>query len=412
MDEKKIKKSFQNIKEDIDNIKLSISEILIKLQSKKKFELEDSSENNFGKFFTSKVLVNEEMREAVNNVFNSGIFTSGEKVKEFEMKFSKHYGVKHAISVINGTIAIELVLKSLGIGKNDEVIVPSHTAIPTVEPVLHVGAKPVFVDILEDNYNINPLEVEKAITKKTKAVILVHLYGNPANLYELIKICEKRKIFLIEDCAQANGSRYNNSHVGTFGIAGCFSFYPTKNMTVCGEGGMIITNDDEVAKKAKMMSNHGEDGKFNHVILGNNYRLAEIPSAIGIKQLEMLESFIDRRREIAKIYDEEFKNNEKIILPKETENYKHSYHLYVIRVKKEIRDELIDRLKKENIFLGIHYPVPVHKQPIIKKLINSPKLKITEKIVKEIISLPIYPSLKNDDVKMIARKINNLVNIL
>lgn len=410
MDEKKIINSFKNIKQDINAINLTIIEILTELKNSRNIRSMASSGENSGKIFTSKVFVNEEMKKTVNEVFDSGIFTSGEKGKEFEKKFSEYCGVKNSVAVINGTVAIELVLRSLGIGKGDEIIVPSHTTMPTVEPVLHVGAKPVFVDCLEDTYDINPDEILKNINKKTKAVIAVHLYGNPANLDKLVEICEKKKIFLIEDCAQAHGSRYNGKHVGTFGIAGCFSFYPTKNLTVCGEGGMIITNNDDIAKSVRMMSNHGEEGRYNHVILGNNYRLSEMHSAIGIKQLEMLESFIDRRRQIAKIYSEGLSGVKGLILPTETQNAKHSYHLYVIRVDKSIRDKIINELAKDNIFAGIHYPTPVHQQPVIKKKMNSPKLKVTEKIVKEIISLPIYPLLKDEEAEMISEKIKKIIN--
>lgn len=412
MKDDRIKNSFQNIKRDINEIKIDLNEILDKLKYKKDIQSEAFVEDNSGKIFTSKVSVTEEMRESVNEVFDSGIFSNGERAKEFEKKFSEYCGIKHAIAVSNGTVSIELILRSLGIGKGDEIIVPSHTTMPTVEPVLHIGAKPVFVDSLESNYNINPEEVLKKITNKTKAVIAVHLYGNPADLNELTDTCEKKKIYLIEDCAQAHGSRYNGRHVGTFGIAGSFSFYPTKNLTVCGEGGMVITNNDDIAKKVRMIANHGEEGRYNHVILGGNYRLSEIHSAIGIKQLEMLESFVERRRQIARIYDEAFKNNGKIILPEETKNSKHSYHLYVIRVKKEIRDKIIKKMKEKNIFLGIHYPKPLHQQPIIKEIIKPSKLKITEKIVKEIISLPIYPSLKDWEAKMIAENINRLTKNL
>ncbi len=364
---------------------------------------------NEKKIFTSKVFINKGMKDVVNEVFDSGIFTLGEKTKEFEKKFSEYCGTKHAIAVSNGTVAIELVLRSLGIKEGDEVIVPSHTTIPTVEPVLAVGATPVFAEISEKSYILNPLEIEKLITKKTKAAIVVHIYGNSGDLDSLKKICDTHGIFLIEDCAQAHGTRYNGKQVGSFGIAGCFSFYPTKNMTVCGEGGMIITNDDRIAKMSSMLRNHGEDGRYNHVIPANNYRLSEIHCAIGIKQLELLEDFVEKRRKIAKIYDDAFRNNKKIIIPSETENSKHSYHLYVIRVPFEERKKIIDEMAGENIFLGIHYPVPVHLQPAIKKIMTVPKLEITEKISEEILSLPIYPLLEEQDALMIAEKINKII---
>lgn len=362
------------------------------------------------KIYTSKVFINEEMRRAVNDVFESGVFSNGDKAKEFEKNFSQIWGTKHAIAVNNGTVAIEIVLRCLGIKEGDEIIVPSHTTMPTIEPVLHLGAKPVFVDIIERTYVLNPIEVEKAITKNTKAVIAVNLYGNSADLNSLKEICDRNKIHLIEDCAQSHGTKYNGKHAGTFGIAGCFSFYPTKNLTVCGEGGMIITNDDEIARIARTIRSHGEEGRYNHVMLGNNYRLSEIHCAIGIEQLKLLDFFVKRRREIADIYNRVFSENRNIIIPKETENASHSFHLYVIRVDKNMREKIIQELAKENIFLGIHYPKPAHLQEVIRKRMYTPILPITEKIVSEIISLPIYPDLKNEDAQMIAEKIKKITD--
>lgn len=373
-----------------------------------KIEFKMDNRENSRKIFTSKVFINDDMKKAVNEVFDSGVFTMGEKVKEFEKKFAEYCGTKHAIAVSDGTIAIEIVLRSLGIKEGDEVIVPSHTTMPTVEPILNLNAKPVFVDVLEETYVLNPKEVEKFITGKTKAVLAVHLYGNSADLNSLKEICDRHKIYLIEDCAQAHGTKFDGKNVGTFGIAGCFSFYPTKNMTVCGEGGMIITNDDYLAENVRMLRNHGEKERYNHVILGGNYRLSEIPCAIGIEQLKLLDYFIQRRREIAEIYNGSLRNNPKIIIPSESKNSKHSYYLYVIRVPSEIRKKIIEEMAKENIFLGIHYPTPVHKQPIIRKIMDVPYLDITEKIVKGIISLPIYPLLKNEEAEMIAEKINRI----
>jgi len=361
------------------------------------------------KIFTSKVFVNDEMKKAVNEVFDSGIFTNGKKTEEFEKKFTDYCGAKHAIAVNNGTVAIEIVLRCLGIGNGDEVVVPSHTTMPTVEPIFYVNAKPIFVDVLENTLCLNPLEVEKAITSKTKAILAVHLYGNSADLNSLKEICDKHKIFLIEDCAQAHGTLYNGKHVGTFGIAGCFSFYPTKNLTVCGEGGMIVTNDDELAKTARMIRSHGEEGRYNHILLGGNHRLSEIHCAIGLEQLKLLDSFVERRRELAEIYNNTLKNFPGIILPKETHHAKHSYHLYVIRANQDIRKRIIDEMAKDNVLLGIHYPIPVHKQSIVRKMMEIPKLEITEKIVDEIISLPIYPLLKDGEAVTIAEKIKRII---
>ena len=410
MDEERLKKSFQNLKRDIDGLRDNLEGISNNVSYFNEMFPKKIQDKNSEKIFTSKVFINEDMKKAVNEVFDSGIFISGNKTIEFEKKFSEYCGAKHAVAVSNGTVAIELVLKSLKIGEGDEVIVPSHTTMPTIEPILAVNATPIFAEILEDTYLINAKEVEKLITKKTKALIVVHLYGNSADLDSLKEICDRHKIFLIEDCAQAHGTRYNGKHVGTFGIAGCFSFYPTKNLTVCGEGGMIITNDDNISKMSKMIRSHGEDGRYNHIVHGNNYRLSEIHSAIGIKQLELLELFIERRRELAEIYNKNFLGNNKIIIPVESKNAKHSYHLYVIRVDKEIRNKIIESLAKDNIFAGIHYPIPAHKQIVLKKIMKTPKLKITEKIVDEIISLPMYPLLKDEEAIMIAEKVKKIIS--
>lgn len=403
--DQKIRKSFQAVKKDINEIKEEIKEISLNI-AKSKIEKKETN-----KIYTSKVFVDDSLMEAVNEVFSSGIFTSGKKTKEFEKKFAEFTGVKHAVAISNGTVAIEVALQALRIKKGDEIIVPSHTTMPTIEPVLRLGAKPIFVDICKATYTINPEKIKKALTKKTKAIICVHIYGNPANLNEIKKICEKNKLYLIEDCAQAHNAKYHGQHVGTIGDVGCFSFYPTKNLTVCGEGGMIVTNNDKVNEISRMLINHGENPnkRYDHVLLGNNHRLSEIHCAIGIKQLELLENFTKRRREIAMLYNQFLKSSQ-IILPSEEKNSEHCYHLYVIRVDSKKRDKIIEELKKEEIYLGIHYPVPCHMQPVIKKMFRKKFiLPITEKISKEIISLPIYPELSDEQVEMICEKIKNLV---
>jgi len=408
VDEKKIRNSFSSLKKDIEKLNSVLSGVANKIEELQKALPEKILDATEEKIFTSKVFVNNKMKKTVVGVLESGWFSNGEKCKEFEKKFSEYCGAKHAIAVSNGTVAIEIVLRTLGIKNGDEIIVPSHTTMPSVEPILHVGATPVFVDINLETYNIDENKIEKAITKKTKAVLPVHLYGNPAEIEKIKNICEKNKLLLIEDCAQANGSRFNGKPVGTFGIAGCFSFYPTKNLTVCGEGGMIITDDDKLARKARVLINHGEDGRYNHIMLGHNYRLGEIHCAIGIEQLKLLDWFIERRRQIAKLYDECLENSD-LILPKETGAGKHSYHLYVVRTSASKRNKIIEKLKNENIYLGIHYPIPVHKQKIIGELMNVPVLKNTEKACKEIISLPVYPTLKDEEVIMIAQKIKEVM---
>lgn len=358
------------------------------------------------KIFTSKPHVDEAIKEAVNEVFNSGIFSNGEKVKEFERKFAEFHKAKHAIALTNGTVAIEIVLKCLGIKAGDEIIVPSFTTMPTIEPILNLGAIPIFADIDKKNFTIAPENISLLVTPKTKAIMPVHLYGNPADIEKIKEIAESHNLHLIEDCCQAHNAKVNGKQVGTFGIAGCFSFYPTKNLSVLGEGGMILTNDDALAQKAKMLISHGERGRYNHEIVGTNYRLSEIHCAIGIKQLEMLESFTKRRKEIAKLYNKLLKDNEEIILPTKLENAEHVYHLYVIRVPIDKRDKIIEALKSSNIFCGVHYPVPCHMQKAVTdKFGCNVDLPVTEQLATEIISLPIYPDLSDDEVKLVCEKL-------
>ncbi|PIN90869.1 hypothetical protein COU60_00810 [Candidatus Pacearchaeota archaeon CG10_big_fil_rev_8_21_14_0_10_34_76] len=411
MDEEKIKKSFFNLKKDIEKLKDGLESVfrrIIDMENAVPVEKIDEK----SPIFTSKVFVNNDMLQAVKEVFESGIFVLGEKTIEFERKFADFSGAKHAIAMANGTVAIEIALKALGIEEGDEVIVPSFTTMPTIEPILHLKAKPVFADIDEKTYTLDHTKIEKLITNKTKAIMPVHIYGNPANMKEMQKICKKHKLFLIEDCAQAHNARYDGKHVGTFGDIGCFSFYPTKNLTVCGEGGMAVTDSDEIARKMRMLISHGENGRYNHVILGHNYRLSEIHAAIGIKQLELLNDFSERRRYIAKLY-RELLYDTGLVLPEDQENGRHSYHLYVIRTDSKKRDEIIKRLKEDNIHCGIHYPVPCHKQKIVKDMkLSKISLPVTEKYVEEIISLPIYPELKDNEIKFISERMKNVLQEL
>lgn len=358
--------------------------------------------------YTAKPFVDESMKKAVEEVLDSGMFSSGKKLKEFEEKFAGFTGSKHAIAVANGTAAIEIALQCLGIKEGDEIIVQSNTTMPSIEPILRLGGIPRFVEVDDRSHNINTTKIRELITEKTRAIMPVHLYGNPADIKSIKDIADFHNLLLIEDCCQAHNARIDGKHVGTFGEIGCFSFYPTKNMTVLGEGGMIITDDDELAKKARMIVNHGEDERYNHVVLGGNYRLDEIHCAIGIRQLEKLEEFTKRRKEIAELYDECLKDTN-LILPTKMENAEHAYHLYVIRADPDRRDMIIDGLKKEGIFLGIHYPVPCHKQKVIFDRFGFISLPVTERLSKEIISLPIYPELSDEDVKMICEKLKKLL---
>jgi len=276
----------------------------------------------------SRVYIDDDIKRAVMEVLDSGWYILGEKVKEFEQKFADFCGVKNAICVSSGTAAIFLSLKALSIGPGDEVIVPSFSFIATTSPVIHVGAKPVFVDINLKNYTMDSREVEKKISRKTKAIIPVHLFGHPADMDSILELAEEKDLFVIEDACQAHGAEYKGRRVGGIGHIACFSFYPSKNMTVCGDGGIITTNDEEIAQKLRMLRNHGRQEKYVHKIIGYNLRFNEIQAAIGIKQLEKLPCWNEIRRQIAQIYTEAL--NDLVITPTEETWARHVYHMYVI----------------------------------------------------------------------------------
>ncbi len=342
----------------------------------------------------------EREREAVLRVLGSGWFIGGKETEAFENEFKNYIGVKHAVGCSNGTAAILLALEALEIKENDEVIVPSHTAFPTIEPILNIKAKPIFVEVNEETYTLNVEDVKRKINDKTKAVIAVHLYGHPAELDSLKKICDEKNIYLIEDCAQAVGAEYKNRKVGSIGDVGCFSFYPSKNMTVCGDGGMVVTNNEKIKESVAMLKNHGAKTRYEHALLGYNFRISEIASALGREQLKKLDNFNDKRRRIADIYQEHLPKN--LILPQEKEYAKHVYHLYVVRCKE--RNKLKEFLEKNNVKSEIHYPIPGHMQQATPEEFKT-KLPKTETIVNEILSLPMHTKLTEEDVKFVCEKI-------
>jgi dTDP-4-amino-4,6-dideoxygalactose transaminase len=353
----------------------------------------------------SKPVITEEMKKKVLEVLDSGRFIKGPRVKEFEEEFARYCGVRYGTAVSSGTAAIYLALRALDIKEGDEVITPSHSFIATAEPILMVGAKPVFVDIGED-YNLDVDDVKRKITDRTRDVICVHLYGQMCDMDRLIELTDKHGLYLIEDAAQAHGAEYDGKKAGSFGDLACFSFFPSKNMTVAGDGGMVVTNDGELDAKIKSLRDHGrdyrkEDGKFSSTMLGFNFRMSEISAVIGIEQLRHLDEWIDKRREIANWYNELLEANDEIMRPKEFERRKHAYHLYVIRSEK--RDELKEFLFSKGIETGIHYPLAIHQQPIFSGNYNLPK---TERICREVLSLPMYPGLKEEEVEFVCEKVN------
>ena len=360
----------------------------------------------------SSPYITDEEIELVRKVLLSGRLAAGPVVKEFEEEFAKFIGVKHALAVANGTIALELILKALGIGPGDEVIVPDFTFIATASTVLMVGAKPVFADIELDTYTIDINDMQNKITNRTKAVVAVHLYGHPANVKALKEICDDKGIYLIEDSAQAHGAKAFGKYVGSFGIASAFSFYATKNLTT-GEGGMITTDDDNLANIIKLLRNHGQERRYYHVMLGGNYRMSEIHAAIGLAQLRKLEFMNRRREELAKAYIKRLSNVSWLKLPKVMPWAKHVWHLFVIWVKDGApmdRDRLSVYLKEKGIETVVHYPRPLHEQPVFKKLGLSKRVKCpnAEEASKHVLSLPLHPSLTIEEVDYVVKALKEV----
>ena len=350
----------------------------------------------------AKPEIGEEEISRVIEVLKSGMLAQGKIVEEFERAFAEYIGVKEAIAVSNGTIALDLALKAVGIKEGDEVIVPAFTFIATANCVLFQHAKPVFADIDEKTMNIDANDVLEKVTDKTKAVIGVHLYGQPFDVNAISEICEDHNLILIEDAAQAHGAEYDGKKVGSFGV-GCFSFYPTKNMTT-GEGGMITTNDTRLAEKLRLLRNHGDTGKYNHVMLGYNYRMTDFQAVIGVEQLKKLDLFIEKRIKNAEYLSKNLKDD--IVKPFAMEKVKHVFNQYVVQIER--RDNFIEQLKKAGIGCAVHYPMAVYEQPLYKELGIVAKCERAERVARRVVSLPVHPSLTAEDLKYIVEFVNGI----
>ncbi len=356
----------------------------------------------------AKPIIGHEEIKAVEDVLASGMLTQGESVKRFEEEFSKYLGVKNSIAVSNGTVALDLALKALDLKPGDEVISPAFTFIATANSILYQGLRPVFADVDPKTFNIDPESLNEKITPKTRAVVGVHLYGQPFDLKAVQQICDDKDMVLIEDCAQAHGAEFDGKKVGGFGV-GCFSFYPTKNMTT-GEGGMITTNDDSIAARLRLLRNHGDTGKYNHVMLGYNYRMMNIQAAIGLVQLGRLEEFTSKR-----IGNAEFLNRniglKGLTKPHKASNVRHVYHQYVVRVEDDFpasREKLMDFLQGKGIASAVHYPKPIYDQPLYREMERDwPRCPTAEEVSQRVLSLPVHPSLKQEDLEYIAATLNS-----
>lgn len=343
-----------------------------------------------------------EIDAAIQRTIDLTAFILGPEAKNFENHFAEFCNVKYAIGLDSGTAAIHLALLALDIGAGDEVITTAHTFVATAEPVSLTGARPVFVDIDPRTYNMDPNKLEAAITPRTKAIIPVHLYGQPAEMDPILEIGKRHDIPVIEDAAQAHGSEYRGKRIGSLGTMACFSFYPGKNLGAYGDAGALVTNDDGLAQKVRMLRDHGRTTKYEHEISGYGYRLDGMQGAILDAKLKHLPDWNAQRRAHADHYTELLSNlDDSIVTPYEPSHVRAVYHLYVIRTRR--RDELLNFLKTQNIEAGIHYPVPLHLQPVYKNLgYHHGDFPETEQAAHEILSLPLYPELAHTQMEQVV----------
>lgn len=350
------------------------------------------------------IAIRKEVEGAVKRVLDSGWYILGKELVAFEVEFARYIGSSYAIGVASGTEALQIALMALSIGKGDQVITAVNTAIPTAMAITSAGASPTFVDIDENTFNISIAGIEKAITKRTKAIIPVHLYGNPCNMSEVLRIAKKYKIAVVEDCAQAHGASYKNRKVGTFGDLGAFSFYPTKNLGCYGDGGAVVTDSKALAEKVKLLRNYGQSTRYVCDVEGINSRLDEVQAAILRVKLRNLDRYIARRREIVALYGRDLASIDEVTVPYRIEDTQHAFHLYVIRCA--MRDRLKEYLDKKGIETQIHYPVQLHLQKAFSTLgYRRGAFPVAEKLAGEILSLPIFPALQNEEVAVICKSI-------
>ncbi len=355
----------------------------------------------------SKPMIGKEEIKAVIDVLQSGSLVQGKNVKLFEREFAEYIGTAHAAAVSSGTAALHIALECLGIRPGDEVITTPFTFIATANAVLYQKAKPVFADIKPDTYNINPDEIKKKITDKTKAVIAVHLYGNPCDMEHIAEICREKGIALVEDCAQAAGAEYKGKKVGGFGDMAVFSFYATKNMST-GEGGMIAADKKELVERAKVMINQGQSKEYEHVELGYNYRMTEIQAAIGMIQLKNLDSWNRMRIENANFLTENLKGISGIGTPIAKPEAKHVFHQYTIKVLNGKRGRVMEHLKNKRIDSRVYYPKPVYLQPFyLRKGFRPGLCPVAEKISEQVLSLPVHPGLTQENLNRIVSEVKN-----
>lgn len=348
-----------------------------------------------------EVFIGRALDDAIQRVRNCGRYILGEELEAFEAEFSHYIGTRYAVGVNSGSDALLLSLRGLGIERGDEVITVSHTFISTVDAIVRNGATPVFVDIDPRTFCMDQDAVKHAITSSTRAIIPVHLYGHPVNLDPILELASEHQIAVVEDACQAHGSRYQGRRVGGLSDAGCFSFYPTKNLGGWGDGGCVVTNDSEVADRIRMLRNYGQEDKHNHRCIGINSRLDELQAAILREKLIYLDDWNNQRRAVAQSYHDAL-DGTSLILPVEESYASHVYHLYVLRSPH--RDRLAAALAERGIQTGIHYPVPVHRQFAYRNY-GYASLPVTERVAGEILSLPMHPWMTGSEIEEVTRTV-------
>ncbi|MEN3203124.1 MAG: DegT/DnrJ/EryC1/StrS family aminotransferase [Atribacterota bacterium] len=356
----------------------------------------------------SRPMIGEEEKEAVLRVLESGYLAQGKEVECFEQEFAAYIGTREAVATSSGTTALFIALKALGVQPGDKVVTTPFTFVATASAILHCGGIPVFCDVDWRTGNIDPESLREVVEKdpQVKGVVIVHLYGIPCALDEILTIVRLRNLFLVEDCAQAHGAEYKGKKVGSFGSAGIFSFYPTKNMTT-GEGGMVVTNIPEVAERCRMLINHGSRRRYYHEILGYNFRMTDIAAAIGRVQLRKLEKGNAKRRENASFYSEKLADLKGIEVPFVPPGTLPVFHQYTVKVPKR-RDALLTFLRERGVGCEVYYPLPLHKQAFLEPYGCGP-FPVAERLSREVLSIPVHPGLSRNDLEEVARLIQEFL---
>jgi UDP-2-acetamido-2-deoxy-ribo-hexuluronate aminotransferase len=348
--------------------------------------------------------IKQELFDVLTEVLESSQYILGPKVRELEKSIAAYHGVSQAVGVASGTDALHLALDAIGIGEGDEVITTPFTFFATAESILYTGATPVFVDIEPDTMNINPIKIEERITGRTKAILPVHLFGHPADMERIQRIAKEYNLSVIEDCAQSFGAAIGGRKAGSFGDAGCFSFYPSKNLGAFGDGGMVVLGDDAIAADIRKLRNHGSVGAYRHESVGFNSRLDEIQAAVLLVKMSRIDGYNQKRRQVASLYNALL--SDAVVLPAERPGCTHVYHQYTIRTPE--RNELQRRLRENNVSSVVYYPIPLHLQEAVSFLgYKKGDFPVAEETAEKVLSLPIFPELEEVTVRKIADIVNN-----